>query len=233
MAAERRNLYRILYVQPEAPQEVIKASYRALMSTLRAHPDLGGDHEHAARLNGAYAVLGDPEQRRQYDRSLRRPVRGAAAEPPPTLADPAAWQADRRCPFCGRAFSVVPVAGLRCGRCDSPLAPAPSAQRLSGELVGRRHGERFARDIAAQVVLPGATAGRAARLRDLSLTGLALAFDQRVAKGTALRVGTAHFDAVAVVVACRAAGLACTLHVRLLTLEILRAASGVYVSARA
>ena len=48
MAEERRNLYRILHVQPEAPPEVIRASYRTLMSTLRAHPDLGGDPAAAA-----------------------------------------------------------------------------------------------------------------------------------------------------------------------------------------
>ena len=40
MRRERRNLYRLLHVQPEAPPEVIKAAWRALMSTLRAHPDL-------------------------------------------------------------------------------------------------------------------------------------------------------------------------------------------------
>jgi DnaJ-class molecular chaperone len=70
---ERRNLYRILYVQPEAPAAVIKASYRALMSTLRIHPDLGGDHEQAARINHAYEVLSDPQRRKAYDQSLRRP----------------------------------------------------------------------------------------------------------------------------------------------------------------
>lgn len=41
--AERRSHYRLLYVQQEAPVEVIKAAYRALMATLRAHPDLAGD----------------------------------------------------------------------------------------------------------------------------------------------------------------------------------------------
>lgn len=41
MAKSRRNYYRILYLQPEAPAEVIRAAYRALMQTLKAHPDLG------------------------------------------------------------------------------------------------------------------------------------------------------------------------------------------------
>lgn len=70
--SDRRNLYRLLFVQPDAPHEVIKAAYRALMTTLRAHPDRGGSHDEAARLNAAWTVLGDPVRRAAYDNSLRR-----------------------------------------------------------------------------------------------------------------------------------------------------------------
>ena len=59
----RRNYYRLLHVQPDAPGEVIKASYRTLMQKLRQHPDLGGDDCNAALLNEAYAVLTNPERR--------------------------------------------------------------------------------------------------------------------------------------------------------------------------
>ena len=86
MAQERRNLYRILHVQPEAPLEVIRASYRTLMSTLRAHPDLGGDPEAAAQINAAYAILADPERRRAYDLSLKA---GGAARKSAAAAAPA------------------------------------------------------------------------------------------------------------------------------------------------
>lgn len=67
----RRNHYRLLHVQPEAPLEVIKASYRTLMTRMRMHPDLGGTHEEAALINEAYAVLSDPDRRAEYDRQLR------------------------------------------------------------------------------------------------------------------------------------------------------------------
>jgi len=70
MKKNRRNYYRVLHVQPDAPIEVIKASYRALMGPLRHHPDLGGDHETAALINEAYAVLTDAERRRTYDLQL-------------------------------------------------------------------------------------------------------------------------------------------------------------------
>ncbi|MFM1991563.1 MAG: hypothetical protein RJA99_4520, partial [Pseudomonadota bacterium] len=72
MTPERRNHYRILHVQPEAPAEVIKASWRALMQRGRAHPDLGGDPQRAALINEAYAVLSDPARRLDYDRALAR-----------------------------------------------------------------------------------------------------------------------------------------------------------------
>lgn len=255
MPAERRNLYRLLFVQPEAPPEVIKASYRALMTTLRAHPDLGGDHERAAQINAAYEVLSDPERRREYDRRSRRPLRGmaagaASAQTTHANADPAAtsnmpardigaWLADRRCPFCGTPFSAHPKPGHRCLHCDSPLTPAPAAddQHAPGELLGRRRAERHARDLAVRVRLPGQAGDHTARLRDLSFSGLSMSTDYVVARGTALRVSTPMFDTVAQVMACRRAGPATspgwTVHVRLLTLQLLRAPRGVYVDAKA
>lgn len=42
MKNNRRNYYRILHVQPDAPLEIIRASYRAMMGPLKMHPDMGG-----------------------------------------------------------------------------------------------------------------------------------------------------------------------------------------------
>lgn len=67
-----RNYYRVLFVQPDAPMEVVQASYRTIMQKLRAHPDLGGDHWNAAVINEAFEVLSDPERRRAYDATLFR-----------------------------------------------------------------------------------------------------------------------------------------------------------------
>ncbi len=66
----KRNYYRILHVQPDAPTEVIQASYRTMMQKLRQHPDLGGEHWNASLINEAHDVLSDAERRRAYDRLL-------------------------------------------------------------------------------------------------------------------------------------------------------------------
>lgn len=232
MAAERRNLYRILFLQPEAPAEVVKAAYRALMNTMRAHPDLGGDHEAAVRLNAAYEVLGDAERRRAYDRSLRRPSRTAGAGDAAASGGPASWLATQTCPHCRHPFTARPATGLRCTRCDSPLVPAPNGERALGEIIGRRRGERFERDIGVRLRLPGETGETGARLRDLSLTGLSLICALPIAKGSHLRVIAPNFDAVAEVVASRGNRGIHTVHARLLTLEILSAGRGVFVSTK-
>lgn len=229
MSRERRNHYRLLYVQPEAPFEVIKAAYRALMGSARVHPDLGGDNEQAARLNAAYAVLSDPERRRAYDLSLRRPARGAG----PTAAEtPASGPA---CPFCRRSYRGTPGPDTRCAGCGSPLHPAPRDARQAGgsELLGRRRGERFACQGAIELRLPGDPLIHTARLRDLSFSGLSLLHTEALPSGAVMRVQTEQFEAVVEVVGSRRLAAGHTVHARLLTLRLQRGARGVYVNTRA
>ena len=66
----RRNYYRLLQVQPDAPIEIIRTSYRTLMRELKQHPDLGGDHGKASMLNEAYEILSDSVRRAEYDKEL-------------------------------------------------------------------------------------------------------------------------------------------------------------------
>lgn len=243
MAEERRNLYRILHVQPEAPLEVIRASYRTLMSTLRAHPDLGGDPQAAARINAAYAVLTDPDRRRAYDAALARPRPSAAAAPTATVRakpvaavpepasfDPASWLADRVCAYCRHPLPTLVQRDSRCSSCDAPLFRLPAADR--GELFGRRRSPRNARPMPATLRLPSRPGDHVARLRDLSLSGLCVHAGLPAPERTPMRVLTANFDAVAVVVGCRRVADGWLLHGELLTLQLLRQ-QGVFVSARA
>lgn len=62
------NHYAVLGVAPAAPQETIKLAHRTLARAF--HPDLcklEDSHNLCARINVAYAVLGDKEARRKYD----------------------------------------------------------------------------------------------------------------------------------------------------------------------
>ena len=68
-----KNYYQILHVQPEAPLEVIRSSYRTMMQKLKMHPDLGGDQTQASLINEAYAVLMNPSKRAEYDSGLNNP----------------------------------------------------------------------------------------------------------------------------------------------------------------
>lgn len=70
MKSSRRNYYRTLQVQPDAPLDTIKNNYRTLLHTLRLHPDLGGDNHTASAINLAYATLRSPSKRAAYDRKL-------------------------------------------------------------------------------------------------------------------------------------------------------------------
>jgi curved DNA-binding protein CbpA len=229
---ERRNLYRLLQVQPEAPVEVIKASYRALMSTLRVHPDLGGSTEQAAQLNDAYAVLSDPQRRASYDLSLKgrsRQTLPKAAAAPGVAPEPAQWQQAHCCPLCFQPLGRLASKAPRCGSCGSPLTPAPSGDCGDAELLGRRRGDRYARTQDALLYRPG-MAPMTVRVKNLSLTGVALLSAEPLEPGTSLRVVATGFDAVAQVVARRAQGSAHSIHARLLTLQVLRAPTGTFVS---
>jgi curved DNA-binding protein CbpA len=67
------DYYQTLGVSPDAPPEVIRAAYRVLAQ--KHHPDRNDQardaHEITTRINEAYSVLSDPEQRRAYDEARR------------------------------------------------------------------------------------------------------------------------------------------------------------------
>ncbi len=116
----RRNYYRILQVQPDAPPEVIRASYRTLMRELKQHPDLGGDQWNAGILNEAYETLGNPGRRAEYDKRLfetyiKRPFPEKAPEKKSVMS--------LFCPFCKRPMARRTESGEGCPACRDPLEP--------------------------------------------------------------------------------------------------------------
>lgn len=67
---ERRNFYRILYVQPDASMAVIRENYRMLMQRLKTNPGLSGSNWNVSLLDLAYSTLRDPLKRAAYDLEL-------------------------------------------------------------------------------------------------------------------------------------------------------------------
>jgi DnaJ-class molecular chaperone len=68
MLGSSRDYYKILGVDRHADQAAIKRAYRRL--ALQYHPDVARTRRSPARfleIQEAYAVLSDPEKRRQYD----------------------------------------------------------------------------------------------------------------------------------------------------------------------
>lgn len=247
----RRNLYRILHVQPEAPLEIIKASYRSLMTKLKLHPDLGGDHEAAVLINQAYAVLGDPERRRRYDDLLRRqgpPPAGPGARQ--TRADAAraggkvhayrqhatsaaSNEASPVCLFCGFACALgTPVPQL-CSACRAPLHPPRAGRgRPQVELFGRRTSPRIARSAELLVYPDWPHAGLRARLRDLSVDGISFACDFAPEVGARLLIASSLLRGVMQVASVRHQQARRTVHGPLLRVQFARS-SGAFVQERA
>ncbi len=88
------NFYQILGVGPSASAREIKSTYRELVK--RYHPDLfpaagakAGATEKLRQINEAYAVLGNPKRRRDYDqRFIQKPERVLPQSRRPSAAAP-------------------------------------------------------------------------------------------------------------------------------------------------
>lgn len=216
----RRNYYRVLHVQPDAPAEVVRAAYRALMA--RHHPDQGGDHEQAVLLNEAWAVLGDPARRAAYDEkraraghrpreaaaraAAREPARESSREAPrenPREA-PAGKAAGHNCPFCG---GTNPPADLTCLRCDAPLTRVrPTAPATGRSADDRRRLPRVSRADWGTMKLQWKGEPIDIRLRNLSLEGVSFFSGAPLVPRSRVRVTAAAFDAVVDVIRCERSG---------------------------
>jgi hypothetical protein len=252
MTDNRRNHYRVLHVQADAPVEVIKASWRTLMSRLRQHPDLGGSHAQAVMVNEAWAVLGDPDRRAAYDLQRRRITTALLAGDGGHSRLTPGGQPDAdlqraALPTCGCPLCTQPFAGplrpdSRCTQCHSPLAALAGAglqgtdaaghELPAHDLPARRGAVRRDQTHVALVHVGWPSPALPVRWRDLSLTGLSFYAPQPLAIGQRLRLIDSALEGVVEVVGCRAQGRVFAVHARLLT-ALLMQATGVFVSAQA
>lgn len=211
----RRNYYRILHVQPDAPEDIIRASYRTLMQKLKMHPDLGGDEWNAALLNEAYAVLCDRAKRAAYDaefrtRANRDTTRGGASDSNKSGQHSRSKNPEsrgrhetERCPFCGtrRPTGLQYGNQSHCSRCASPLKTASAI-----EIADNSH--RALARMAHRAPLEFFTAaenpvGHRGSIEDLSPKGLQFLTAKRLGKNQVIKIVCATLSATARVTHCR------------------------------
>jgi curved DNA-binding protein CbpA len=172
----RRNYYRVLQVQPDVPTEIIRASYRALMHTLKTHPDLGGDHWRAAIINEAFATLSDPERRAAYDRTLKDGIDRLRRHNDPASPSTAA-----------------------------PPAPAhvsllPPARRQEASPATKRAFERLPRRMRVSCAESTRPDERVSMTTEnISIDGVLLLSPRELSTGQRLRIQCSFFDAVGLV----------------------------------
>lgn len=192
----KRNYYRILHVQPDAPQAIIKSSYRTLMHRLKQHPDLGGDHCNAALINEAYAVISDPAKRAEYDRVLLR-VNAATSINGQEGKAPNNSGAQDSCTFCGTAhgYGKNPHQDALCRECSSPLK---WIEKLRLEKTCRRMVSRIAKHMHIEFYTAWPQKnGHSGIVRDISLRGMQFVTDKSPKTGTHIKVECETCTAVA------------------------------------
>lgn len=235
-----RDYYRILHVHPDAPTEIIRSSYRTLMQRLKRHPDLGGDHEHAALINEAYATLTDPAKRGEYDRQrteARKTPDDSGTTPQPSSPEKTSvsWHSYRstglcHCGFCEAAHdhgADAPEDAL-CNDCGSPLK---RTERHRGRDSGVRALERFPKEqvIRFYTGWPDSPVN-AGRSRDISLDGMQFETSRRLTVNQMIKIDCDVCRAVARVAHVRQNGSSWVVGVEFLTL-MFEKVQGTFVSA--
>ena len=184
----RRNLYKILQVQPEASGEVIQAAYRTLMKSLKHHPDLGGSHSEASLINEAYHILGHPTRRAKYDKQISQKSthKKVSREKP---ADPS------RCAVCGEKVSL----NGKCHRCTDQVQAAKKSTKTK---IDRRHLRRslYVKDRIQFTLLAGKE--ESGRMIDLSPQGMRFRSSRKIPLNHQLRIRCPLFRATAQVMSC-------------------------------
>jgi hypothetical protein len=189
----RRNYYRVLQVQPDAPAEVIRASYHALMRQLKQHPDLGGDHWNATILNDAYATLTNAQSRAAYDHQLfarytKNPIDSNPEGKSPVIS--------YFCPFCNRPLARAKREETTCPSCQSPLS---GNDQTGQDDISRRVVARVKKKGTIQYHTDWPQKGLRAAVIHISPRGMRFQSYSRLRTGMTIKISGQGLHAVAVV----------------------------------
>ncbi len=188
----RRNYYRVLQVQPDAPFEIIRSSYLTLMGKLKHHPDLGGDHWNASILNEAYDTLSSSHKRAEYDKHLFENYTKK------TIADnssPRKSSTSIFCPFCKRPLPGQ-ATGEYCPSCKSPLSADGGTQKQGHQ----RSVNRVKKSGSMRYYSSGPQTGKEARILDLSPKGIRFLCHEELEQKSTIKLSSPILKAVAQVI---------------------------------
>jgi hypothetical protein len=210
------NYYELLHVQPDAPTEIIRSSYRTLMLKLKLHPDIGGDDCRAALINQAYETLIHPEKRAEYDRLMFGVARMADACTFPDRTKGTTGRFERYgrnrgtsappmrcCIFCKTPYhdSISDTVERYCACCQSPLNPVESALRLND--AQRRAVRRMVKDHQMTFYTAWPQHGFQGHIRDLSPMGMQMDTRESLQPSQVIKIECRVLEATAEVVHSR------------------------------
>jgi len=203
-----RNYYQILHIQPDAPKEVIRSSYRTMMQKLKMHPDLGGNHDDAAVVNEAYSVLMNDTARAEYDADLN--FKPKAEQHTEKTKQPKASQkpskknfhADykQQCAFCNTQHNMGNNIGPDdiCPKCDSPVFPA---KKQTVEVCGKRTIQRINKEWSVRFYNSWPNSeSHIGKTRNVSLNGMQLITTESLDVNQLVKIISSELDAVANIV---------------------------------
>lgn len=204
----QRTYYQILHVQPDAPMEVIRSSYRTLMQKLKMHPDLGGCHENAAVVNEAYNVLINPTKRAEYDASLNaeNEVLSKSKKTKQNNTEKnrnkfyTYTDVTQQCAFCDTKHNMGNNIGPDdvCTKCESPLFPAT---KQTEEIYGKRTIQRINKEWALKFYTSWPhMESFSGKTKDVSLKGIQLITAAQLEETQVVKITSNELFAVARVV---------------------------------
>ena len=231
----QKNYYQILHVQPDAPMEVIRSSYRTLMQKLKMHPDLGGCHENAAIVNEAYNVLMNPSKRAEYDLSLNTKTKKAFNTKNQTKEKKKQSKyytqedVNQQCLFCNTQHNMGNNIGPDdiCPKCESPLF---FATKQSVEICGKRTIQRINKEWHLRFYTSWPhTESFSGKTKNVSLNGMQLITAAQLEEDQVIKITSNELFSVARVVNCHQMNNAWRYGLEFITLRFHRA-NGNFIS---
>lgn len=132
---QHADLYEVLGVDRSASADDVRSAYR--QRARETHPDAGGQPGEFQSVQAAWEVLGDPEQRRRYDRSGRSSTRSNESRAVPDILGVSVVIAVRRLVTAGFAPRLLLIPDQHEDLADVVIGqqPAPGAQHSVGAMV--------------------------------------------------------------------------------------------------